>query len=102
MLARLNHAVIALTAPRDRRLLGPLRRSPDPRRARAPPAQGSEFNKEIVSVVEHTASGSRKVRAQAADASQAARGMLGKTSEVARRAEQSAVAMREAAQTAAA
>ena len=64
-------------------------------------AQGAEFNKEIVSVVEHTASGSRKVRAQAADASAAARGMLGKTSEVAAAAEQSAVAMREAAQTAA-
>jgi len=64
-------------------------------------AQGSEFNQEIMSVVERTASGSRKVRAQAADASQAARGMLGKTSEVAAAAEQSAVAMREAAQTAA-
>ena len=64
-------------------------------------AQGADFNKEIMSVVEHTASGSRKVRAQAADASAAARGMLGKTSEVAAAAEQSAVAMREAAQTAA-
>jgi len=64
-------------------------------------AQGSDFNKEIMSVVERTASGSRKVRVQAADASQAARGMLGKTSEVAAAAEQSAVAMREAAQTAA-
>ena len=64
-------------------------------------AQGSEFNNEIMSVVEHTASGSRKVRAQAAEASAAARGMLGKTSEVAAAAEQSAVAMREAAQTAA-
>jgi methyl-accepting chemotaxis protein len=63
--------------------------------------QGSEFNKEIMSVVERTASGSRKVRTQAAEASQAARGMLGKTSEVAAAAEQSAVAMREAAQTAA-
>jgi methyl-accepting chemotaxis protein len=64
-------------------------------------AQGSEFNKEIVAVVEKTVSGSRKVRAQASDASAAARGMLGKTSEVAAAAEQSAVAMREAAQTAA-
>jgi len=64
-------------------------------------AQGAEFNKEIVSVVDKTATGSRKVRAQAADASAAARGMLGKTSEVAAAAEQSAVAMREAAQTAA-
>jgi methyl-accepting chemotaxis protein len=64
-------------------------------------AQGAEFNKEIVTVVESTSSGSRKVRAQAAEASQAARGMLGKTSEVAAAAEQSAVAMREAAQTAA-
>ena len=64
-------------------------------------AQGSEFNKEIMTVVERTASGSRRVRAQASEASQAARGMLGKTSEVAAAAEQSAVAMREAAQTAA-
>src|SRR6185295_8232839 len=50
----------------------------------------------IMSVVEHTASGSRKVRGQAADASAAARGMLGKTSEVAAAAEQSAVAIGEA------
>jgi methyl-accepting chemotaxis protein len=64
-------------------------------------SQGSEFNKEIMSVVERTASGSRRVRGQAAEASQAVRGMLGKTSEVAAAAEQSAVAMREAAQTAA-
>ena len=64
-------------------------------------AQGAEFNKEIMTVVERTAGGSRKVRAQAAEASAAARGMLGKTSEVAAAAEQSAVAMREAAQTAA-
>ncbi|MGZ8312249.1 MAG: methyl-accepting chemotaxis protein [Allosphingosinicella sp.] len=64
-------------------------------------AQGTEFNKEIMSVVERTSSGSRKVRDQASEASQAARGMLGKTSEVAAAAEQSAVAMREAAQTAA-
>lgn len=64
-------------------------------------AQGAEFNQEIMSVVERTASGSRRVRGQAAEASQAARGMLDKTSEVAAAAEQSAVAMREAAQTAA-
>src|SRR3954466_967129 len=64
-------------------------------------SQGSDFNQEILSVVELASNGSRKVRAQAADASQAARGMLGKTSEVAAAAEQSAVAMREAAQTAA-
>ena len=63
--------------------------------------EGAEFNKQIMSVVERASSGSRKVRAQAADASNAARGMLGKTSEVAAAAEQSAVAMREAAQTAA-
>ena len=64
-------------------------------------AQGTEFNKEIVSVVERSASNSRRMREQAAEASEAARGMLGKTSEVAAAAEQSAVAMREAAQTAA-
>jgi methyl-accepting chemotaxis protein len=63
--------------------------------------QGAAFNEEIMTIVERTAGGSQRVRAQAADASQAARGMLGKTSEVAAAAEQSAVAMREAAQTAA-
>ena len=41
------------------------------------------------------------LRAQASEASTSARGMLGKTSEVAAAAEQSALAMREAAQTAA-
>ncbi|MEA3049844.1 MAG: hypothetical protein QOG84_1680 [Sphingomonadales bacterium] len=63
--------------------------------------RGSRFNHEVVGEVERTASDSRMLRAQAADASAAARGMLGKTSEVAAAAEQSAVAMREAAQTAA-
>jgi methyl-accepting chemotaxis protein len=63
--------------------------------------QGAEFNQEIVSVIERTASGSKALRGQASEASAAARGMLGKTSEVAAAAEQSAVAMREAAQTAA-
>jgi methyl-accepting chemotaxis protein len=69
------------------------------REARA--AQGSQFNQEIVSTVERTASDSQLLRAQAAEASAAARGTLGKTSEVAAAAEQSALAMREAAQTAA-
>jgi methyl-accepting chemotaxis protein len=63
--------------------------------------RASDFDGEIVSVIEKTASDSRSLRRQAADASTAARGMLGKTSEVAAAAEQSAVAMREAAQTAA-
>jgi methyl-accepting chemotaxis protein len=62
---------------------------------------GARFNAEIVSVVERTASDSQLLRAQASDASAAARGMLGKASEVAAAAEQSAIAMREAAQTAA-
>ena len=64
-------------------------------------AQSQAFNKEILGVVERTAADSRALRTQAADASEAVRGMLGKTSEVAAAAEQSAVAMREAAQTAA-
>ncbi len=63
--------------------------------------QGAEFTQEIVGVIDRTASGSKALRGQASDASAAARGMLGKTSEVAAAAEQSAVAMREAAQTAA-
>ncbi|HEY0165123.1 MAG TPA: methyl-accepting chemotaxis protein, partial [Sphingomicrobium sp.] len=64
-------------------------------------AHGAEFNKEMLTVVERTAAESHSLRTQAADASAAAQGMLGKTSEVAAAAEQSAVAMREAAQTAA-
>jgi methyl-accepting chemotaxis protein len=100
-LARLGRAVIALTALEIDVFSAhyDVLRTEAERERRS--AQGAEFNKEIVQVVEHTASGSRKVRAQAADASAAARGMLGKTSEVAAAAEQSAVAMREAAQTAA-
>jgi methyl-accepting chemotaxis protein len=62
---------------------------------------GAQFHEEIVGAAERTASDSRMIRAQAAEASAAARGMLGKTSEVAAAAEQSALAMREAAQTAA-
>jgi len=60
-----------------------------------------EFNNEIVSAVEKSAADSRALRMLASEASSAARGMLGKTSEVAAAAEQSAVAMREAAHTAA-
>ena len=63
--------------------------------------RAADFNGEIMSVVEQTAADSRVLRSQAAEASSAARGMLGKTSEVAAAAEQSAIAMREAAQTAA-
>jgi methyl-accepting chemotaxis protein len=64
-------------------------------------SRAGEFNGEVMAVVERAAAESRQLRSQAADASAATRGMLGKTSEVAAAAEQSAVAMREAAQTAA-
>jgi methyl-accepting chemotaxis protein len=64
-------------------------------------SSGAQFHEEILSAAERTASDSRMIRAQASEASAAARGMLGKTSEVAAAAEQSALAMREAAQTAA-
>ena len=64
-------------------------------------ARSIEFNQEVFASVDTTAADSRRLRSQAAEASNAARGMLGKTSEVAAAAEQSAVAMREAAQTAA-
>ncbi|HYD36648.1 MAG TPA: methyl-accepting chemotaxis protein [Allosphingosinicella sp.] len=64
-------------------------------------AHGNTFTEDVVSAVERTASDSRLLRAQAAEASASARGMLGKTSEVAAAAEQSALAMRDAAQTAA-
>ncbi|HEV2816493.1 MAG TPA: methyl-accepting chemotaxis protein [Allosphingosinicella sp.] len=100
-LARLSRAVLALTALEIDVFSAhyDVLRTAAERERRA--AKGDDFNKEIMSVVETAASGSRKVRGQAADASAAARGMLGKTSEVAAAAEQSAVAMREAAQTAA-
>ena len=74
-------------------------------RARA--AQGerdrlaSAFREGIAAVVEDATQEASGLREQSVRTSNAARGMLGKTSEVAAAAEQSAVAMREAAQTAA-
>jgi methyl-accepting chemotaxis protein len=64
-------------------------------------ARSEAFNEEVLKAVDGTATDSRRLRGKASEASNAARGMLGKTSEVAAAAEQSAVAMREAAQTAA-
>jgi len=60
-----------------------------------------EFRESIGSTVEVANHESGELRSQSGKASMLARGMLGKTSEVAAAAEQSAVAMREAAQTAA-
>lgn len=60
-----------------------------------------EFRSKIGSSVESVARESELIRAQASNVATGARGMHGKTSEVAAAAEQSAVAMREAAQTAA-
>jgi methyl-accepting chemotaxis protein len=59
-----------------------------------------DFRNGIVAVVENASVEGQDLRRQAQDASPT-RGMLGKSSEVAAAAEQSAVAMREAAQTAA-
>ena len=63
--------------------------------------QLNEFNQKVLGVVQRCTSESEQLRHQASQTSSSARGMLGKTSEVAAAAEQSAVAMREAAQTAA-
>ena len=60
-----------------------------------------DFRNGIATVVENATVEGRDLRRQAQDASLSTRGMLGKSSEVAAAAEQSAVAMREAAQTAA-
>ena len=60
-----------------------------------------EFHETIASSVESASLRGAALRNQAAVTSASARGMLGKTSEVAAAAEQSALAMREAAQTAA-
>ena len=63
--------------------------------------QAGTFNSKVMGVVNDCTRESEELRSQAGQTSAAARGMLGKTSEVAAAAEQSAVAMREAAQTAA-
>ncbi|HEU0311248.1 MAG TPA: methyl-accepting chemotaxis protein [Sphingomicrobium sp.] len=63
--------------------------------------QAASFNSRVMGVVNDCTRESEELRGQAGQSSFAARGMLGKTSEVAAAAEQSAVAMREAAQTAA-
>ncbi|MDP9424415.1 MAG: methyl-accepting chemotaxis protein, partial [Pseudomonadota bacterium] len=63
--------------------------------------QASNFNGRVMGVVNDCTRESDDLRNQAVQTSASARGMLGKTSEVAAAAEQSAVAMREAAQTAA-
>ena len=62
---------------------------------------GNVFREAVVGTLDEVLSQSKQLRTRTADASGSARGMLGKASEVAAAAEQSAVAMREAAQTAA-
>lgn len=61
----------------------------------------SDFREGIAKMVESLTHEGSALRTQASRTSSSTRGMLGKTSEVAAAAEQSAVAMREAAQTAA-
>ena len=64
-------------------------------------ARSAHFSESIAQSIEGTAALGNRIRVQAHRASASARGMLGKTSEVAAAAEQSAIAMREAARTAA-
>ncbi len=64
-------------------------------------SRSAQFSERIARSIEDTAAFGNRIRVQAQGASASARGMLGKSSEVAAAAEQSAVAMREAAQTAA-
>ena len=64
-------------------------------------ARASDFRESIAASIKDTAALGARIRVQAAGASSSARGVLSKASEVASAAEQSAVAMREAAQTAA-
>ena len=63
--------------------------------------QSEAFERTVANLVAATAGEAASLHDRTASTSQAARGMLGKTSEVAAAAEQSAIAMREAAQTAA-
>jgi len=71
-------------------------RARDERRTRS-----AQFSESIAHSIEGAASLGNTIRVQAQRASASARGMLGKTSEVAAAAEQSAMAMREAARTSA-
>ncbi|QDX26250.1 chemotaxis protein [Sphingomonas suaedae] len=64
-------------------------------------ARSDQFRADIAGTIDVTNALGTKVREQARGAAGSARGMLGKTHEVAAAAEQSAVAMREAAYTAA-
>ena len=61
--------------------------------------RATDFRGSIAASIEHTAALGARIRVQAAGASASTRGMLSKASEVAAAAEQSAVAMREAART---
>ncbi len=63
--------------------------------------ESSQFKQTIVGILESTIHSSGDLRVKTVSAAASARGMLGKASEVAAAAEQSAVAMRQAAQTAA-
>jgi methyl-accepting chemotaxis protein len=63
--------------------------------------QSLQFQASIAQSIQTATEAGNRIRVQAQGASTSARGMLGKASEVAAAAEQSAVAMREAAQTAA-
>jgi methyl-accepting chemotaxis protein len=63
--------------------------------------RSDSFRDTIAQSIQSATEAGNRIRVQAQGASSSARGMLGKASEVAAAAEQSAVAMREAAQTAA-
>ncbi|HEX8574442.1 MAG TPA: methyl-accepting chemotaxis protein [Allosphingosinicella sp.] len=63
--------------------------------------RSEQFEQSVASLVEATTGESAKLREQTGEAAAAARGMLGKSSEVASAAEQSALAMRDAAETSA-
>jgi methyl-accepting chemotaxis protein len=71
----------------------------DDRTARA--ERAGAFDETIATSLDGAADLGNRIRTQAGETSRATRGMLGKTSEVAAAAEQSAMAMREAAHTAA-
>ena len=63
--------------------------------------RSEQFRESIAASIDGTAALGNRIRIQAKSASTSARGMLGKTSEMAHAAQESATAMREAAQTAA-
>jgi methyl-accepting chemotaxis protein len=100
-LRRLLHATLRLSMIESELLCAVLADSIAKEEYEERARNGAVFQKRIAGEIDDASTLGESLREQAKDASAATRGMLGKASEVAAAAEQSALAMREAAQTSA-